>query len=257
MKAKFYPTVVLSILVFFAVSPLDAATSALAISGIVREPPEKSGKTLGGWPVGAYTDRRRIPEARLASDHANESGLYNLLARNVPSDLGEAWILSDTPSGVADPVPVKLPNPMAPLFNTTADEVIVHPRAKALSQREAAVNYTSAAIEDQSVRVVLGVLAEDFERSLVVAKTNVTQIAGLVVVMEYTREREPAPPYQEFWTAVRGHIDRWNVSRRERLAEALATLTNDLQERTIKDPNPSSYTRSGKDGSNRSKFVSR
>ena len=60
----------------------------------------------------------------------------------------------------------------------------------------------------KSIRVVLGVLAEDFERSLVVAKKNVTQRAGLVVVSEYTREREPAPPYNEFWAAVRGRIEK-------------------------------------------------
>ena len=30
---------------------------------------------------------------------------------------------------------------------TTADELIVHPRAKALAEREEAVNYTSAVIE--------------------------------------------------------------------------------------------------------------
>jgi hypothetical protein len=241
MKVKCYLTAILLTVVVFTGAPVDAATSALTIGGIVREPPQKSGKTLGGWPVGAYTDRRRSPETFLASVHANEAGLYNLLARNVPSDLEEAWILSDTSTGVAVPVPVKLPNPMEPLYNTTADELIVNLRAKALTEREAAVNYTSAVIKDQSIRVVLGLLAEDFQSSLAVAKINVTQRAGLVVVKEYSREGEPASPYDEFWAAVRGRIDKWDVPRHERLSETLADLTNDLLERTVRDPNPSSY----------------
>jgi hypothetical protein len=243
MKITRYLTTILLTGVAFSSAPVEAATSALAISGVVREPPEKSGRTLGGWAVGAYTDRRRIPEALLSSDHADQAGLYNLLARNVPSDLGEAWILSETPSGIAEPVSVRLPNPMDPMYKTTADELIVHSRAKALTNRDAAVNYTSAVIEDQSVRVVLGVLDEDFEKALAIAKTNVRETAGLIVTTQYKRERETAPPYQEFWTAVRGQIDRWHVLKHERLGEALADLTNDLQKRTITDPDPSSYTR--------------
>jgi hypothetical protein len=183
MKVKRYlGAILVSAEIVFSSGPLNAATSALAISGIVREPPKHSGNTLGGWPVGAYTDRRRIPEAHLASGHADQAGLYNLQARNVPSDLEEAWILSDMPSGVADPVHVSLPNPMEAQCTTTADELVVNLKAKALAERDAAVNYASAVIEDESIRAVLGVLAENFEKALIVAKMNLTQRAGRVVV---------------------------------------------------------------------------
>jgi hypothetical protein len=76
---------------------------------------------------------------------------------------------------------------MEPLYKTTAGELVVHPRAKALTEREAAVNYTTAVIEDQSIRVVLGVLEEDFEKSLAIAKTNVRKTAGLIVTTEAGR----------------------------------------------------------------------
>jgi hypothetical protein len=57
--------------------------------------------------------------------------------------------------------------------------------------------------------------------------------------MEYARERGPAPLYDEFWATVRGQVKGWEVPRRERLSETLEDLTSNLQEKTIKDPNPS------------------
>jgi hypothetical protein len=218
------------------------ATSELAVAGTVREPPKQTGKTIGGWPVGAYTDNRRIPEALLISGNANQAGLYNLLARNVPSDLEELWILSDTLSGASDPVPVILPNPMEPHCAQTADDLVVNLTKTALAERESAIHYTSAVIEDQAVRVFIGLLAKDDKEALKIARNNLTQRAGLVVTNQYKREEGKDPTYTAFWREVWSRVQEWSTPHKEALLAIGSDLKKDLQEKTIKDPNPSSYT---------------
>jgi hypothetical protein len=207
-------------------------TSELAIAGIVREPPKQTGKTIGGWPVGAYTDNRRISEARLKSGNSDHAGQYNLLANNVPNDLGELWILSDTTSGASDPVPVILPSPLEQHCAKTADELIVNFRAKALAERETAIRYTAAVIEDQAVRVFVGLLADNREKAMMIARKNVTESAGAVVANQYKGEEGKDRFFTAFWKGVWGRVQEWSTPKKELIFPIALDLKNDLQEKT-------------------------
>jgi hypothetical protein len=231
MKVKRYLKAILVSVTVFAGVTVDAGTSALGISGIVKEKP--SGKTLPGWPEGAYTDNRRIPEARLVSGHADQGGVYNLLAPNVPSDLEVLWILNDGSSGEADPVSVSLPNPIPSQYAATAEDLIVTLRTNALAERASAVSYTAAVVEDQAVRVSLTLVQFDQAHETVIRK------AGLVVVTEYQRNPEAKPPYSYFWSDVRNKVKGWDY-RHEKIISIASQLTNDLEAKTLKDPDPSS-----------------
>jgi hypothetical protein len=76
---------------------------------------------------------------------------------------------------------------------------------------------------------------------LMVARNNVTQSAGLIVVTEFHREEGKNP--SAFWNGVWNRVQEWSTAYKEEALLAIASdLTKDLQAKTIRDPNPSSYT---------------
>jgi hypothetical protein len=233
---------ILAALLVFVGGLARGQTVELTITGLVRQPPPGQGQTLGGWPVGAYTDNRAIADTRLESGHANENGLYNLIAHNVPIDLLKCWILSDTKTGTSNPVPLDLPNPMHSPQPETADELIVNLRDIALRGGEPAVQYTSAVINDQSVRVFIGQFGNDREKALGIAKNNVLRRAGLVVTKEYERDPKKDLSHNDFWSKVWNREKEWSYPQGETLLEIVSSLTDALQQKTLSDPRPSSYS---------------
>jgi hypothetical protein len=233
---KSFCAILVPLIIFQGTMAYAGKTTAVAVGGVVRELPPKKGKTLPAWPVGAYTDKRLIPEARLASGQTDRDGNYNLQADNVDSNLEELWILSEASEGQAPPVPVGLHPPMEPRYACTAGELIVSYGTKALAETNAAISYTSAAILDQAVRVFLNLLNEKE------AKDNLRNIAGLVVVKEY--QRPDSYPYDNFWKNVTHTVltivfDEYK--RNVEIGSIASRLREDLRRRTLDNPNPSSY----------------
>lgn len=200
---KFSQSALIFAAVTYAVLPgVAEQTTTVTVEGAVRQSPEKTGSLLPQWPVGIYLDEVPSQAALCERGKTNDQGSYKITAENL-ANVENIWVLneklddqaSDHKEGKPAHVLVRLPRDRPQEYHQTASDLVLTPKDKALTVRDAAAYYIVAVIFDRATPVHLKHMTE--------AEAKKSALAAIKPVVNAQFHQEPdAPDSHYFWNNV-------------------------------------------------------